>query len=102
MVAVALVGFSVLLFSFGTVSEITTPEQNANKKTEVQELQWYFHNGDNTYTDMGVSENPPTSCTPPVDNPEICLKGFTAANDPGLSGAASATGDVEIERQQAP
>lgn len=91
-VAIASIGFVLASLEKEVEETVFTKPQD--------ELQWYLHNGDNTYTDMGLSENPPASCTPPTDDPEICLKGFSPENDPGLSGVAAATGDVEIERQR--
>ena len=91
MVALLAVGFSA--FTVGS----------EKKMSGLNGLHWYYHLGNNQYEYKGQSEMQPDQPCPPVDDdPEICIKGFEPANNPGLSGAAAATGDVEIERERTP
>jgi len=101
MVAVALVGFSVLLFSFGTIGE------SAPVKIETVEDALYWHPVDANNqlgpainsTPQTKSESIPSGANPLTDcedsTPEACLQGFSSPQTPG----SDAADDLPVDRQ---
>lgn len=91
IVAIAIASISYVLMSFGTEEKVES----------TQNLHWYFHESDGSYSYLGFGENPPGGdpCDPPTsEEEEICMKGLLT-NPPAHTVNNSTAAVKEIPRE---
>jgi|GEM_PF-3572017 len=95
-----LLGLTAAAFILGT-SAFTSRETDAASSSKRAGLHWYYKSpATGLYSSQGQSEEAPDISCPEVENnPEVCLKGFTNAQNASLINDATVA-QQEIQREE--